>query len=540
MRHFQTGPGTLGRSREVGDPVLPRDLGKALMSTPLLAELRAYLGYARSEDAQMPDPLGYRDLQWLAALPPSYGELVLPDLEHAYFANPVGSRWGMRKKDRSLRWMTTVNPAAEIWLRLRLHPYSEAIHAAQTKYAIANSYDLKHDEGANTSVLQRRSFPRTHAQLRKRLAQLRQGGHQHGFKTDVASFYPSVRPEIAGAAVSGHTSTEAGVEVYLMLERFRSETGLDGLPIGAEFSSLLSNLALEHADHVMDAIPHIEMVRWTDDIVVLDAIPQIVDGAYFSLSDALASSGLELAASKTFSTTDPGSDWTVSDLIDGFAGSQGDLQSLKRTGQPDPDVVRFADENLGSEIDASRRDTSRMNRLFGYLAWAPPDMQPLRARHASVLIHAPDIWETNVSRAVQYISNVATEEQWFDLIDLAQSLVADQPASDEQVSQICRIVAMRASQFDAPAVAAELMLAIHRRAESAIVRGWSLRAAALLAPERIRRLLFDAHGFDHLSPLEQRWAIGLAVLPDHQAFLEEQARSGKWRLTARWRLATCG
>ena len=510
------------------------------MSTPLIAELRAYLGYAMSEEAQMPDPLGYADFQWLANLPHSYGELILPDLECAYFANPVGSPWGMRKKDRSLRWMTTVNPAAEIWLRLHLHPYNEAIHAAQTKYAISNSYDLKHDEGAGTSVLQRRSFRRTHARLRKRLAQLRQGGHQHGFKTDVASFYPSVRSELAGATVAQHASVETGLEVYLLLERFRSETGIAGLPIGAEFSSLLSNLALEHVDHVMDAIQHIEMVRWTDDIVVVDATPQIVDNAYFSLSDALASSGLELAAGKTFSTTDSGAGWTVSDLIDGFAGSQGDLQSLKRTGQPDPDVVRFADENLGLEIDASHRDSSRMNRLFGYLAWAPPEMQPLRARHASVLIHAPDIWETNVPRAVEYIANIATEEQWFDLIDLAQNLVTDQPATDEQVSQICRIVARRASQFDAPAVAAELMLAIYRRAESAIVRGWALRAAALLACERVHPLLFDAHGFDLLSPLEQRWAIGLAALPDHQAFLEKQARSGTWRFTARWRLATHG
>ncbi len=510
------------------------------MPTPVLAEMRAHLLYATSEDAHMSDPLGHADYTWAERLPPSYGELILPDLEHAYFANPVGSPWGMRKKDRSLRWMTTVNPAAEIWLRLRLHPHSEAIHAAQTKYAISNSYDLKHDGAAGVSVLQRRSFRRTHARLRKELAQLRQRGHQHGFKTDVDSFYPSVRPEIARAAVAQHASDEAGIEVYLMLERFQSETGIPGLPVGAEFSSLLSNLALEHADHVMDALPHIDMARWTDDIIVLDAIPQIVDSAYFSLSDALASSGLELAANKTISTTDPGSDWTVNDLIDGFAGSQGDLQSLKRTGQPDPDVVRFADENLGSEIGASHRDTSRLNRLFGYLAWAPPDMQPLRAQHASVLIHEPDIWETNVSRAVQYIANVATEEQWFDLIDLAQSLAADQPASDEQVAQICRIVAMRASQFAAPAVAGELMLAIFRRAESAIVRGWSLRAGALLAPERILPLLFDARGFDHLSLLEQRWAIGLAVPSDHRAFLEGQARSGSWRLTARWRLAAAG
>lgn len=509
------------------------------MPTPLLSELPAYLGYARSEDAQMPDPLGYVDLQWLAELPSSHGELILNDVERAYFANPVGSPWGMRKKDRSLRWMTTVNPFAELRVRLALHPHSEALHAAQTDHAISNSYDLKRNDENGDVVLQRRSFRRTHGQLRKQLSELRGKGHVHGFKTDIAGFFPSVRPEVAAAAVARHSSVEAGVEIALVLERFHQETGIPGLPVSAEFSSLLSNLALEHADHVMDTLPHIDMARWTDDIIVLDAVPQIVDSAYFSLSDALASSGLELAANKTFSTTDPGSDSTVNDLINGFAGSQGDLQSLKRTGQPNPDVVRFADENLGAEIGTSHRDTSRLNRLFGYLAWAPPDMQPLRAHHASVLIHEPDVWETNVSRAVQYIANVATEEQWFDLIDLAQSLVADQPASDEQVAQICRIVAMRASQFAAPAVAGELMLAIFRRAESAIVRGWSLRAGTLLAPERILPLLFDAHGFDLLSPLEQRWAIGLAVLPDHQAFLEEQARSGRWRLTAKWRLASC-
>ena len=509
------------------------------MPTPLLSELPAYLGYARSVDAQMPDPLGYADLQWLAELPPTHGELILSDVERACFANPVGSPWGMRKKDRSLRWMTTVNPFAELRVRLALHPHSEALHAAQTDHAISNSYDLKHNDENGDVVLQRRSFRRTHGRLRKRLSELRGKGHVHGFKTDIAGFFPSVRPEVAAAAVARHSSVETGAEIALILERFHQETGIAGLPVSAEFSSLLSNLALEHIDHAMDAVPHIDMVRWTDDFIVLDATPQVVDGAYRLLSGVLAAQGLSLAMNKTISTTAPWCDWTVDDLLDRFVGSQGDLQNLKRTGQADPEIVRFADQELGSQINSEYRDTSRMNRLFGYLAWAPPSLQPLHALHASTLIREPERWEMNVPRAISYIANVATKERWLDLVELARGLMAEQPASDEQVAQICGAVATHASRFEAPEAVGEMMLAIFRSAESAIVRGWALRAAARLAPERVLPMLFEAHGFDLLSPLEQRWAIGLAVLPDHQAFLEEQARSGRWRLTAKWRLATC-
>lgn len=509
------------------------------MPTPLLPELRAYLGYATSEDAQMRDLFGNADLQWSAKLSPDHGELIRHDCEHAYFANPIGSPYGMRKKDRSLRWMTTVNPFAELQVRLVLHPHSEALYAAQTDHAISNRYDLEGNDENGDVVLRRRSFRRTHGRLRKRLSELRGKGHVHGFKTDIAGFFPSVRPDVAAAAVARHSSVEAGVEIALVLERFHQETGIPGLPVSAEFSSLLSNLVLEHTDQVMDAVPHIDMARWTDDFIVLDATPQIVDGAYHSLSDALAAQGLSLAANKTISTTDPRSARAVNYLFSGFGGSQGDLQNLKGTGQPDPERVRFADQVLDSEINKRDRDTSRMNRLFGYLAWAPPDMQPLRTWHMSTLIDAPEIWEMNVPRAISYIANVATKEHWLDLVELARGLVAEQPASDEQVAQICGAVATHASRFEAPAVVGELMLAIFRSAESAIVRGWALRAAARLAPERVLPMLFEAREFDLLSPLEQRWAIGLAVLPDHRAFLEEQARSGRWRLTAKWRLATC-
>ena len=508
------------------------------MPTPLLAELRAYLGYARSEDAQMPDPLGYADFQWLAGLDHSHGELILPGLERAYFANPVGSRWGMRKKDRSLRWMTTVNPFAELRVRLTLHPHSEALYAAQTDHAISNSYDLVRDVKNGYAVLRRRSFGRTHRRLRKQLSELRSKGYAHGFKTDITDFYPSVRPTQVATAIARCAGSDAGTEISLVLERFELETGIPGLPVGAECSSLFSNLALGPVDCAMDGVPNIEWLRWTDDFLVLDGEPPIVDGAHARLVDALRAQGLSLASAKTRSTTD-GSELTVDDLIDGFTGSQGDLQDLKQTSQSDPEIVRFAEQNLITLIEGSYRDTSRLNRLLGYLAAAPPDLQPLRAHIVSIFIQTPEIWEMNAPRSVKYLAHNATSRQWLELIDLARNLAPEQPVSDGQVAHICSAVATHPSRINAPEPVSELMLGIFQRAEAAIVRGWSLRAAALLAPDRVLRWLFNARGFDHLSSLEQRWAIGLANLPDHRTFLEEQARSGKWPLTASWRLATC-
>ena len=508
--------------------------------TPVLAEMRAYLGYATSEDAQMPDPLDHADLRWLAGLSEAHGNLILPELEHAYFANPVGSPWGARKKDRSLRWMATMNPAAELRARIALHPHSEALHAAQTDHAISNSYDLKRDLASGVSVLKRRPFGQTHGRLRRRLAMLRQQGHRHGFKTDISSFYPSVRPATVAAAVACRTDRETATELGLLAQRFELETGQCGLPIGAEFSSLLSNLALAPVDDAMDDIPNIEWDRWTDDFLVLDGAPQIVDRARQRLSDVLDLHGLHLSTAKTISTTDPGSACTVEDLIGQFAGSQGDLQGLKRSGTPKIETVELAEFALLSELENARRDTSRINRLAGYLAWAPSDMQRWKHHIAASLLDNHQIWETSVPRPVGYLAHSATPTHWLDLIELARELVDDQPVTDEQVAQIACAVARHARSFETPATAGELMFAIFRVAESAIVKGWALQATARLAPERVLPLIFDAQGFDFLSPLEQRWALGLAVLPDHKAFLEEQARSGRWRLTARWRLAACG
>ena len=510
------------------------------MPTPVLAEMRAYLRYATSEDAQMPDPLGYADLRWPANLALDYGDLILPDLEHAYFANPVGSPWGSRKKDRSLRHMTTVNPAAELRVRLALNPHSKALHAAQTDHAISNRFDLKSDTKSGIEVLKHRPSGSTHARFRSMLDRQRDAGHQHGFKTDISAFYPSVRPARAAEAVARCTDSETASEIHLVLERFERETGFPGLPVGAECSSLFSNLVLAPVDDVMDKVPNIEWLRWADDFLVVDGAPQLVDAAYSHLDHALGMHDLSLSSTKTISTTVPGSTLTVAHLIDSFVGSQGDLESLKRRKNPDPESVRLAERALLNEIENPRRRTSRMNRITRFLSSVPPCMQEMSNYLANALIREPHIWEAGVPRPVAYLAHVATPVQWLDLIELACGLVSDQPVTDEQVAHIACAVARHAPTFENRAAVSERMLAVFRAAESAIVKGWALRAATLLDPTRILPLLFEARWFDHLSPLEQRWALGLAVVPDHKAFLDEQARSGRWRLTARWRLATCG
>lgn len=510
------------------------------MPIPLLAEMQAYLAYATSEDASMPDPLGHADLQWLATLPQGYGDLFLPELEHAYFANPVGSSWGARKKNRSLRQMTTVNPAAELRVRLALHPHSEALFAAQTDHAISNSYDLDRNAISGEAFLRRRSFKRTHSQLRKQLGDLRAGSHEHGFSTDITSFYPSVRPAQAAVAIADIAGEAAGREIHLLLERLEQETGVTGLPVGAEFSSLLSNLVLIPVDCAMDGFQGIRWLRWTDDILVVDGAPQLIDRAYQHLSATLEACGLSLSTTKTRSTTNPVSDWTVEDLIDQFVASQGDLQPLKNPKNPKIETVEFAEHALVAEIENPYRNASRLNRITGYLSLVPPEMQRLKSHIAEALLNNPQIWETAVPRTVRYLAQVATPEQWLELIELARLLLKEQPITDEQVAHIACAVVGHARAFETPSLPGELMQAIFQEAESAIVRGWALRAAGQLVPDRILPLIFDAQGFDFLSPLEQRWALGLAALPDHKTFLEEQARSGQWRLTARWRLATYG
>lgn len=114
-------------------------------------------------------------------------------------------------------------------------------------------------------------------------------------RTDVADFYPSVRPSVLFEALAtlGVPPGVSGAAAD-MLDEWGSD-GYPGLPVGPPGSAVLANAVLAPADTALG--PH-AYLRWVDDYLVEASernAPEILD----RLQEALGRLGLRLAPSKT-------------------------------------------------------------------------------------------------------------------------------------------------------------------------------------------------------------------------------------------------
>ncbi len=508
----------------------------------LLPNLHAYLSFAKSEDAQMPDPLGHDDLVWYSTLSPEHASLVAADFEHAFYVNPSGATWGMRKKDamndtRIARKMTCLNPYAELWIRFRLHPYASQLCLAQSDHAISNRFELSGTFDPQVPVLFRVPFGQTHAKFRRRLSELRALKYSDGLRTDIAAFFPSIAPQVAAQAIAAVTDPDLGHVTRLILEKHRSDTGLNGIPIGAEVSSLLCNLVLRHVDDEVDLRSALEWDRWTDDYLVLGNDREAIEELLAVLKEALDEQGLSVSVAKTTRTWGRDYEGTTDDLISGFVKSQSDLSDLKRNRKPSEKSIRKAENVLFRSLVMADPDMSRMRRVLRWLSTIPAEQQPRRRALADLAISKPTAWELAAGRMGNYLAHICNARQRVRLISLAQYLIDEQPASDEQVVHAIRAATTLPSVMPSRKLLAQQLLEIARHAQSVPVRGWARHGAYLLDRSSVRHELFNRREFDLLHSLEKRWAIAYADGVDQRSLLNEEVQQGQWRATARWRLA---
>jgi hypothetical protein len=115
-------------------------------------------------------------------------------------------------------------------------------------------------------------------------------------RTDVADFYPSVRPSVLFATLTG-LGLPSGVSgaVADMLDGWGSE-GSPGLPVGPPGSAVMANALLASADAAMGPCP---FLRWVDDYLVGVGSEGIALEVLDRLREALGRLGLRLARSKT-------------------------------------------------------------------------------------------------------------------------------------------------------------------------------------------------------------------------------------------------
>jgi hypothetical protein len=115
-------------------------------------------------------------------------------------------------------------------------------------------------------------------------------------RTDVADFYPSVRPSVLFAALvrlgAPHGVSGAAAD---MLDGWGSE-GSPGLPVGPAGSAVLANAVLASADAALGPRPYL---RWVDDYLVGVASEEEALEVLDRLREALGRMGLQPARSKT-------------------------------------------------------------------------------------------------------------------------------------------------------------------------------------------------------------------------------------------------
>jgi hypothetical protein len=115
-------------------------------------------------------------------------------------------------------------------------------------------------------------------------------------RTDVAAFYPSIRPTALFEALRGlDVPADVAGSAADLVDGWGSE-GYDGLPIGPPGSAVMANAVLASVDVALDPHP---FLRWVDDYLI--SVPSIgaADEALERLEDALARAGLRLSPPKT-------------------------------------------------------------------------------------------------------------------------------------------------------------------------------------------------------------------------------------------------
>ena len=501
----------------------------------IIENVRAYLGYESDPDRQMPDPLANLDIRWLVKHPPKAQDLMAA-IERQHILNPAGVQWGSRKHDRSLRPMVLHNPYAELAMRMALASVAEQLVERQTDLAIAGRVELKSRTKNSPSVLVTRGHAKSHGMFRQQREAIVRRDPPVGIKTDIRSFYPSVTPQQVERDMRTFAPASVAFEVRLILEKHAIDTGVPGLPIGPESSACLANVVLTHADHVLQRFANVEALRWSDDLYLVDGIQPAVEECFGAWRQALSESGLTVSHQKTEKSWDLGI--SGGELVAKGRQSQGDISAAVAA----EDWQRVANE-LRYELltQEPERDYARVNRLFGALVTTDEVAPDVAYGIVDLMLRDPETWEQNVPRARAFLTKFGSPAHRDAMISLAKDLSADGLVASEQVIGLFRAASEAPSSRDEIAAhrrghAAQRSLDLARAEDWVPLRGWARRAAYSLDPHMVTRQTIDTGEFWDLRPFEQRWAIAFADPRRHHGWLEKQRNSGRWPITAEWRL----
>lgn len=492
----------------------------------------AWLERARHPDAQMPDVIDGQDINW-ARHRVAKGSRSFDAIVRSAFANPAGARWGAPKHDGSTRPMVFVNPYFEWHLRLLVGTVADALVAAQSTYAHAGRFELSPPPGGDVAVLRSVSFGETHKDYRDDLAAIVRHAHRFALITDVRLFYPSLTPAVIDRELRRlHISPTVSATIAYAARQLATDAGVDGLPIGMELAGLIANLVLRRVDDALDRVPGLKFTRWSDDVTMADGSPRVVNLGFKQFAAQLETLGAAPSIAKTFRNWELGC--TVEELIRSRVASQGDLRDPIRC-----DDLDRVEGLLSDELARHKPNPSRLRRLFGVLAEkARPSL--LSRRILDRLLDDPALWQFCVARAARYMSRVGTPDDWSNMVHVALDLSSADEAASEQVVHLLRVVACNSASIQGTTrhSDANRLLDQARASHCVPIRGWARYTAYELEREMIWRQTITTGEFGDLHPFEQRVAISFAHPRRHHWWLEKQRDSGRWPITAEWRLNT--
>lgn len=491
----------------------------------------ALLERVQDADNQMPDPIGGKDID-AARHRIANGHRTLDEITRSAFANPAGARWGEPKHDGSVRPMVYLNPYFEWHLRIVTADAAKALFEGQSAYAHANRFEMSPSSGNDMPVLRAVPHGKTHADYRRALKTIIRQRHPCGLITDIHQFYPSLSPIVIDRELRRLNIPAAASATFVnAIRQVESDAGVTGLPIGMELSGLLANLALRRIDDALHRVPELTFARWSDDIVMADGSPQVVNLGFERFTTQLDTLGLGPSLEKTIRNWPDGP--SVEELIRGRIASQGDLADpIERE-----DLGRV-EELLHEELLLHKPNQSRLRRLFGVLA---DKMRPggrLSEWILDRLLDDPTLWQFCAPRAARYMSRVGTAENYREMVYVALDLSSGGEATSEQVVHLLRVIADNQASMPSTfrRVDASRLLDLARASDCVPIRGWARRAAYELDRQWIQRQTITTGEFGDLHAFEQRGAISFADPRRHHWWLEEQRNSGAWPMTAAWKL----
>jgi hypothetical protein len=305
----------------------------------------AAAGRAHVVERELPDPLGWGDLDHRADL--VFGVVRGRIAEGRTLRNAEPFPLPKPGSD-DLRTLAQLDAYDEISLRVlvgRVVPAVEQIVNRQVVFSARTQ-----GSGGGWSLVGHRSQHR--ARRQRGLDLLAQPTVEGLVVLDVAQYFPSVRLDVLAGMLVQATAPEGSVAAIMTSLRRLARSGLVGLPVGFEGSSVLGNAYLAPCDQVLRGAG-LEAVRWVDDTWVFPGRRTDPNRVMSLYGEALSRLGLALNTRKSAVYDKDAAEFVIKDAyLDSITSGGGERldedealavieAGLDRPGEPSWAWVRF-------------------------------------------------------------------------------------------------------------------------------------------------------------------------------------------------------